>query len=156
VSTQRFQAVARAGARGRAVVHIPFDPDAVWRPKAKHHVGGTVNGWKMRGTIERGTDGWELALPAMWARGLEVAAGTTVDVEVQPEGPQRGDLPDDIAAALDADAAAGAFFDTLAQFYRKAYLRWIDGTKKRPEERARRIAELVALLAAGKKTRPPS
>ena len=156
MSTQRFQAVARAGARGRAVVSVPFDPDAVWRPKAKHHVGGTVNGCTMRGIIERGAGGWELALPAMWARDLAVAAGTTVDVSVAPEGPQRGDLPDDLAAALEADAAAGAFFDTLAQFYRKAYLRWIDGTKKRPEERARRIAELVVLLAAGKKTRPPS
>src|SRR3712207_7886764 len=27
---------------------------------------------------------------------------------------------------------AAAFFDSLAQFYRKAYLRWIDATKRRP------------------------
>jgi uncharacterized protein YdeI (YjbR/CyaY-like superfamily) len=36
--------------------------------------------------------------------------------------------PDDIAAAPAASPAAGAFFDTLAQFYRKGYLRWIDAT----------------------------
>jgi uncharacterized protein YdeI (YjbR/CyaY-like superfamily) len=61
-----------------------------------------------------------------------VAIGDDVTVELAPEGPQRGDLADDIAAALAADPAAGAFFDTLAQFYRNAYLRWIDATTRRP------------------------
>ena len=60
------------------------------------------------------------------------------------------------AAALEADPAAAAFFDTLAQFYRKAYLRWIDGTTRRPDLRAARIAEVVDLLAAGIKQRPRS
>ena len=50
--------------------------------------------------------------------------------------------------------AAGAFFDTLAQFYRKAYLRWIDATTRRPDLRAARIAEVTDLLAAGIKERP--
>ena len=51
------------------------------------------------------------------------------------------------------DPAAGEFFDSIAQFYRRAYLRYIDATKRRPEERAARIAEVVALLAAGIKQR---
>jgi len=38
------------------------------------------------------------------------------------------DLAEDIARALAASPAAAAFFDTLAQFYRKAYLRYIDAT----------------------------
>jgi len=71
-----------------------------------------------------------------------------------PEGPQREDLADDVRAALDADPEAGAFFDGLAQFYRRAYLRWIDGTKRRPDERQRRIAEMVELLRRGEKERP--
>jgi hypothetical protein len=31
----------------------------------------------------------------------------------------------------------------LAQFYRRAYLRWIDATKRSPDKRAARIAEMV-------------
>jgi uncharacterized protein YdeI (YjbR/CyaY-like superfamily) len=65
-----------------------------------------------------------------------------VIVELAPEGPQRGDLADDISAALEANPAAAAFFDTLAQFYRKAYLRYIDATTRRPDLRAARIAEV--------------
>jgi uncharacterized protein YdeI (YjbR/CyaY-like superfamily) len=79
-----------------------------------------------------------------------------VIVELAPEGPQRGDLADDIATALAASPAAGAFFDTLAQFYRKAYLRYIDATTRRPDLRAARISEVVVLLAEGIKERPRS
>lgn len=71
-----------------------------------------------------------------------------------PEGPQRADLAEDVAAALEASTAAGAFFDSLAQFYRRAYLRCIDATKGRPEVRAQRIAEVAAQLEAGIKQRP--
>jgi uncharacterized protein YdeI (YjbR/CyaY-like superfamily) len=56
--------------------------------------------------------------------------------------------------ALDAEPAAGAFFDSLAQFYRRGYLTWIDATKRSPAERAARIAEMVRLLKAGHKQRP--
>ena len=47
-----------------------------------------------------------------------------------------------------------SFFDGLAQFYRHGYLRWIDGTKRRPEVRAERIREVVGLLESGHKERP--
>ena len=70
-------------------------------------------------------------------------------MEIAPEGPQRDDLADDVAAALAANPDAGEFFDSLAQFYRRGYLRWIDATKRRPEQRAERIAEVVKLLMAG-------
>jgi uncharacterized protein YdeI (YjbR/CyaY-like superfamily) len=90
----------------------------------------------------------------MWMRDAGVAAGDDVIVELAPEGPQRGDLAGDISAALEANPAAAAFFDTLAQFYRKAYLRWIDGAARRPDLRAARIDEVVDLLAAGIKQRP--
>jgi uncharacterized protein YdeI (YjbR/CyaY-like superfamily) len=69
-------------------------------------------------------------------------------------GPRRSELAPDAAAALDASPAAGAFFDSLAQFYRNAYLRWIDATKRRPEQRPVRIAEMIRLLEEGKKQRP--
>ncbi len=124
--------------------------------KAEHPVGGTINGRQVRGTIAGGGSGWAFTVGPMWMRDTGVAAGDDVIIELAPEGPQRGDLADDIAAALDASPAAAAFFDTLAQFYRKAYLRWIDATTRRPDLRAARIAEVVGLLAAGIKQRPRS
>lgn len=133
---------------------MPFDPDETWGARADHPVGGTIEGRHVRGRVSRRGSGWVLTVTPMWLRDTGVAIGDEVTVELAPEGPQRGDLADDIAAALAADPAASAFFDTLAQFYRKAYLRWIDGTTRRPELRAARIAEVVDLLAAGIKLRP--
>lgn len=143
-----------AGLRCRGVIAVPFDPDAAWGPKAEHHVGGTINGQKVRGTITPGDSGWTFTLGSMWMRDAHIVTGEDVTVEVAPEGPQRSDLADDFAAALEASPGAAAFYDTLAQFYRKAYLKWIDSTRRRPELRPVRIAEVVALLEANVKERP--
>ena len=151
---QRFTARVDLGSRGRGIIVVPFDPDAAWGAKSQHPVGGTIDGRKIRGTVTSADGGWVFTLPSMWMCDAEVSAGTDVTVELHPEGPQRGDLAEDIAAALAANPAAAAFWDTLAQFYRKAYLRWINATTRRPDLRAVRIAEVADLLAAGVKERP--
>jgi Bacteriocin-protection, YdeI or OmpD-Associated/Domain of unknown function (DUF1905) len=152
--SQRFGVHIAAGPGGRGVIEVPFDPDEAWGAKARHPVNGTINGRWVRGTIARGGSGWALVVTPMRLRDTGVAAGDDVIVELGPEGPQRSDLALDVSAALEASPAAAAFFDTLAQFYRKAYLRWIDATARRPDLRAARIAEVTDLLAAGIKQRP--
>ena len=156
MSSQRFRAVITADPAGRALITVPFDPDATWGAKASHPVGGTIDGRRIRARLLPAGSGWVFTLAQKRLLGMGIAIGDDVTVELVPEGPQRGDLADDIAAALAASPAAGAFFDTLAQFYRKAYLRWIDATSRRPDVRAARIAEVVDLLAAGIKERPRS
>lgn len=80
-----------------------------------------------------------------------LAGREAVDVEVWLEGPQADDLAPDIAEALASRPAALAAFSGLATFYRKGWLRWIDATKRRPEARSARIAEMLDLLEAGQK-----
>lgn len=58
------------------------------------------------------------------------------------------DVPADLQAALDAEPAAAAFFATLTGANRYAVLYRIDAVKK-PETRARKIAQFVAMLARG-------
>jgi uncharacterized protein YdeI (YjbR/CyaY-like superfamily) len=99
---------------------------------------------------------WAFALGPAALSGCEIMAGDELVIAIEPEGPQRADLAPDFAAALEANPQAGAFFDSLAQFYRRAYLRWIDATKRSPELRAERIGEVVRLLSAGIKERSRS
>ena len=99
-------------------------------------------------------NGFGIVPGAAWRRDFGIAPGDTVDVVLAPEGPQRDDLADDVHAALTAVPDAGAFFDGLAQFYRREFLRWIDATRRRPDERERRIDEMVELLRTGVKQRP--
>ncbi len=155
VDTQRFTVTAQDGGRGRVFIPVPFDPDGVWRPKPRHHVGGTINGRRMRGVIEVNDHGRGIMMGPMWVRDCGgITPGDRLRVEVIPEGPQQDELADDIRDAIAANPQAEAFFNALAQFYRKAYLRYIDATKRHPEQRPERIAEVVALLAAGAKERP--
>ncbi|WP_207453329.1 YdeI/OmpD-associated family protein [Herbiconiux sp. SYSU D00978] len=62
---------------------------------------------------------------------------------------QKGmDVPDDLQAAIDASPAAAEFFATLSKQNRFAMVFRL-GNLKRPENRARRIAEYVAMLERG-------
>lgn len=151
---RRFDSLAERDARGRIVVRLPFDPSEAWGSKARHHVVGTVAGRGIRGPLT--VDGAEakLVLGPAWCRDNDLTAGDSVEVVLGPEGPQQEMLAADIAAALAARPEARARFDSLATFYRKAFLRWVDATTRRPEVRSARIAEMVELLAAGHKQRP--
>jgi uncharacterized protein YdeI (YjbR/CyaY-like superfamily) len=62
-------------------------------------------------------------------------------------------VPDDLAAELARNQAAGAFFATLSSVNRYAILYRI-GDAKRPETRAKRIAKYVAMLAAHETIHP--
>ena len=79
------------------------------------------------------------------------AAGDTVDVglEVDTE-PRVVELPADLAAALEAEPAAKAFYGTLNYSSQRRYVEPI-GDAKTEETRARRIAKVVADLKARKK-----
>lgn len=155
---REFRVAVAVDRRGRVTIPVPFDPDDAWGEKPAHHVAGKVgeNGeCDLRGTVGTGADGPVIVLGPAWNRDrLGLTDGATVLVALHPEGPQRGDLAPDVLAALEASPEAGAFFDSLAQFYRTAYLRYIDATKRRPDQRPVRIAEVIGLLEAHEKQRP--
>ena len=65
----------------------------------------------------------------------------------------RAEVPPDFQAALDQSPRAAAFFATLSGANRYAILYRIQ-TVKKPETRAKRIAQFVAMLARGEKLHP--
>ena len=149
-----FEATLEGSEKGRAYVVLPFDPAKVWGLRTRYHVRGTINGMGVRGALEQFSKGFFLPLGAAYRRGAGLHLGDAVSVVLMPEGPQRDALAADIVSALAAEPDAARYFDGLATFYRKNYLRWIDATKRSPHLRAQRIAEFVELMKAGKKMRP--
>ena len=150
----RFTAAVEDAGRGRALIRLPFDPDATWGAKRQHHVRGTVAGNRVRGPLRTTSEGWALVLGAAWLRDNPLPPHGKVTVVLEAEGPQNGDLAPDVAAAFRSSPDAGAFFASLATFYRKGYLRWIDGASRRPDVRAERVRALVVYLEEGRKQRP--
>ena len=149
MTTQRFKTtIAKYGTR--TLIVIPFNPNDVWGVKQRHYIEGSVNGCRVRGPLESNGTQFFLSLGAAWRRDNDLDAGAKVDVVLSPDGPQSEQLAPDVSAALDAEPEAKAFFDSLATFYRKNYVRWIESAK-RTETRCARIAEMVTLLKAGQK-----
>lgn len=151
MSMQRFHATIQKS-ESRTIIPLPFNANDVWGVKERHHITGAINGHAFRGPL--GTDGqtFYLALGAAWLRDTQLAPGTVVAVELSPEGPQVTQMAADITAALDAEPQAKAYFESLATFYRKNYMKWIEGARQ-PATRAARIEKMLSLLKDGKKAR---
>jgi hypothetical protein len=78
-------------------------------------------------------------------------AGDTIDVTVALDTqPRELKVPDDLAAALNADADARRKFDDMSYSHRREYVRWIDEAK-REETRGRRVQQAVEMIRAGKR-----
>lgn len=134
----------------RCFLAIPFDPDEAWGPKRRHYLSGTIDGKKTRATVEAFGDVMGISLGPVWLRDNGLEQGVEVEVVLRPEGPQSSAMAPDMAAAFEAEPKAAEFFDSLATFYRNNFMRWIDSAQ-RPETRAARIREAIALLKDGKR-----
>ena len=144
ITEQRFDAVIQK--EGKFIfVALPFAPREVWGARPRFYVAGTINGTAVRGTLGAEGQDYFLRLGAAWMRDSEIAVGDTVTVCLAPEGPQVETVAEDIATALLANEKAKKFFEGLPTYYRKNYIRWIE-TAKQEETRAKRIAEMIALL----------
>ncbi len=144
MSEQTFR-TAIVGRGGKAYVALPFDPDTVWGRRARHDLTGTIGGHPYRGKVQITDSGPILSIGPVWRRDNQAAVGDQVEVMVRPEGPQVDAMEPDLVAAFDADPEARAIFEGLSTFCRKNYMRWV-GEAKRPETRARRIAEMMTML----------
>ena len=69
------------------------------------------------------------------------------------QGSKAIELPDELRAALDAEPAAAAFFETLTSQNRYAILFRLHNVKK-AETRTRNIEKFVAMLARGETIYP--
>ena len=83
--------------------------------------------------------------------GAGVAAGDEIDVELELDTePREVTVPPDLAGALESDAQASRFFDTLTHSQKQWYVLPIEEAKA-PETRQRRVAKAIAMLREGRK-----
>ncbi len=83
--------------------------------------------------------------------GAGVEAGDEVDVEIELDtSPREVAVSPDFAAALESDAAAKSFFESLTHSQKQWYVLPIEQAKK-PETRERRIEKALDMLREGRK-----
>jgi uncharacterized protein YdeI (YjbR/CyaY-like superfamily) len=112
--------------------YTPRGKKSVWSKRNREHVERLIASGDMQAP---GLAAIEAAkADGRWGRAYDSPASATV--------------PEDFRAALDAHPEASAFFETLKGTNRYAILYRIQ-TAVKPETRARRIAEFVAMLRRG-------
>ena len=107
----------------------------------------TINGHSWRSRIMPYGGRILLGVSAANRKAAGIAAGETVDVEVELDtAPRTVDVPADLAEAI-RGAGLQAAWDQLAYTHRKEHVRAVEDAKK-PETRERRIARTLEMLAA--------
>ncbi len=149
-----FKSLLEPGPPASGFVRLPFRPDEAWGQRDRYHVAGKLGWFDIRGALVPHEGDLVLPVGTAWLRDCPIQPGMEVHVVLWPEGVQLDDLDADIAAALEGEPDAARFFESLAQFYRKAYLKWLDGARRRPALREERLREFVGLMKAGRKERP--
>jgi hypothetical protein len=120
---QEFKATAEGRPGGGMAIKLPFEPAVAWGERERYDVTGTINGHRVRGKLAPRSGRFVLELGPTWCRDATIAIGAQVVVLLIPEGPQLSGMAEDIAAALDAEPDARRFFESLATFYRKNFIR---------------------------------
>ena len=115
-------------------------------------VDGTINGAPFRALLQ--PDGQKrhwLKVDRKMRKAAGADAGDIVTLEISPmaEEPEPR-LPKDLRQALAAAPKARALWLDLTLIARRDWIQWITSAK-RPETRARRVANACAMLAAGKR-----
>jgi hypothetical protein len=130
-------------------VYLPFDVFEAFGTRSRVAVKGEINGFPFRSSIfPMGGGKFYMVVNREMREGAKVKAGQTVELVMEKdEEPRTIATPPDLLKALNARKSVKAVWDKLSYTHRKEYIGAIEEAKK-PETRARRIANAVEMIAA--------
>jgi hypothetical protein len=147
VVAKRFTAELERAGTSSARFPIPFDLKAEWgraRPPVKVTIRGHT--WRTTPAVYGGVTYIGLNREVREAAGVDVGDRIRVELDLDTE-PRTVEVPGDLRTALEeGDQQAG--FDRLSFTHRREYVEWVEGAK-RPETRAKRVAETIRRVREG-------
>lgn len=142
----RFRTTIELGGKTATGFAVPDEVVAKLGSGKRPAVSVTIGPHTYRSTVAVMGGRYMIPLSAENRGAAGVKAGDEVDVVLELDtAPREVVVPDDFAAALDAEPTARQAFDALNYSNRRRYVLQIDGAKA-AETRARRIAKIVAEL----------
>ena len=146
----RFRATLLHSGKTATGIQVPDEiVEALGRGK-RPAVTVTINGYTYRNTVAVMDGVYMVGVSAEHRAGAGVKGGDEVDVDIELDtAPRVIDVPDDFAAALDAEPEARRTFDALSYSNKSWHTLQITGAKS-DETRQRRIAKSVDTLREGR------
>jgi len=149
----RFRTTVELNGKTATGMQVPDDVVAALGSGRRPAVRVSVGGHTYRTTVASMGGRFLVPLSAENRTAAGVTAGEEIDVDIVPDtAPREVNVPDDLARALQGDAAATEVFERLAYTHRKEWVRWIEEAKK-AETRASRVTKTVESLRTGKPSR---
>src|SRR5579859_2268244 len=139
---------ATVGGSGN-VVDVPPEILAALGTARRPAVRVVVNGVELRTTLAAYGGGSQIGFRRELREAARLVPGETVEVRIALDlEPREVPLPDDLAAALDADPDARRIFDGLSFTNRKEYASWVLAAKTTATRKGR-VDEAPHLLKSG-------
>jgi hypothetical protein len=146
----RFHTTILQGDKTATGIRIPDEIVEALGSGKRPAVSITINGYTYRSSIAVLGGAYMVGVNADNRVGAGVGGGDEVDVEIELDtAPREVSVPEDFAAALDAEPAARRTFDGLSYSNKSWHVLSINGAKA-DETRQRRIAKSVEALKAGR------
>src|SRR3712207_3291978 len=144
----RFSTTVELGGKTATGMEVPAEVVTALGAGKKPAVRVTVGGHTYRSTIATMGGRFLLPLSAENRTAADIAAGDTVEVDVElDDAPRVVEVPTDLAAALDAEPAARRRLDPLSYSHQRRHVLAVEGAKAEAT-RQRRGASPVAPLGA--------
>ncbi|GLW94192.1 hypothetical protein Aglo03_50080 [Actinokineospora globicatena] len=143
----RFETTVELSGKSATGLRVPEEVLAALGPKKRVPVKVTIGSYTYRTTTGPHDGGYFVPLSGENRTAAGVAAGDTVqvDIEVDTE-PRVVEVPGDLAEALEAGGARGAF-DKLSYSHQRAHVLSVTDAKTEAT-RQRRVEKVVAALTA--------
>ena len=145
-----FMATVELGGKTATGIEIPAAIVNALGAGQRPAVRVSINGYTYRSTVASMGGRFMLPISAEHRSAAGVAAGETVDVDLELDTePREVTVPSDLTAALDQEPDVRRFFDGLSYSNKRRHVLAIDGAKT-PETRQRRIEKAVAMFRDGR------
>ena len=145
----RFSTTVLLGGRTATGLVVPPEVVEALGAGKKPAVTVTVGGHTYRSTVAARGGQFMIPLSAENRTAAGVAAGDTVEVDVELDtAPRVVEVPADLADALDAEPAARSRFDAMSYSHQLQHVLAVDAAKTAPT-RERRVAAVVTAMHEG-------
>jgi len=145
----RFSTTVLLGGRTATGLVVPPEVVEALGAGRKPAVTVTVGGHTYRSTVAARGGQFMIPLSAENRTAAGVAAGDTVEVDVELDtAPRVVEVPADLADALDAEPAARSRFDAMSYSHQLQHVLAVDAAKTAPT-RERRVAAVVTAMHEG-------
>jgi hypothetical protein len=146
----KFRTVLQLEGKTATGIQVPEEIVKALGKTKKPPVRVTIGGHTYRSTVAAYGDVYMIPVAAEHREAAGVKAGEEVEVTLELDtDPREVTIPPDFAQALDQDAEAKRFFESLSYSNKRRFVLNIEDAKT-PETRQRRIEKAVNSLREGK------